>query len=150
MQRLEVLARERKATASEFYDALREVVLSRDPSVAREGLAATRPLLFDANLGGDQRQATPDAWLALLMAWEEFSGGPLWGSEFDRLAFCAGMNACTEEERTRPPSCPPGADARRCQAVNEQYMDLKAQYLEVLKSGKLRGLADVKPKGWPG
>jgi hypothetical protein len=29
-------------------------------------------------------------------------------------------------------------------------MDLKAQYLEVLKSGKLRGLVDVRPKGWQG
>ena len=88
--------------------------------------------------------------MALQLAWEEYAGANLHGTERERLELCASVGVCNEGDRARDMQCPSGGDPRRCQAMLDQLMDLKAQYLEVLKSGKLRGLVDVKPKGWQG
>jgi hypothetical protein len=148
--RINALAEQGKASDEEFFSALFPLLRSRDPVLAREGLAAARRYLYDFKLSDAQRDQVAEAWFALLMAWEAYSGQPVWGSELDALQLCIGLSACSETERSLVVACPPGTETQHCEALKVQYMDLKAQYLEVLKSGKLRGLADVKPKGWPG
>ncbi len=150
LRRVEALARKQKATATQFFGVLAPALLSSDPVLAREAISAVRDHLYDAFLPPQQRAQVPEADMALQMAWEEYTGVTLDGTQRQRLLKCFSLEVCSEQDAARLMDCPPGADPKLCQAMRDQLMDLKAQYLEVLKSGKLRGLVDVRPKGWQG
>lgn len=149
LKQAEALARKQKTTATEFYGALAPVLLSSDPYMASQGLQVAGSQLYDFYLPPPQRDQVPSAFHALALAWEEATGERLENSQRDRLTRCYLTGGCGEE-RILEAMCSSVEDAARCRTKQAEMLALKDQYLAVLRSGKLRDLADVKPKGWNG